>query len=64
MDYRRAIGEMYPTARFFVEETYDSLVWWEDIPKPSDEEIIAYYESSRNRMGIHGNEIKTKYASC
>ena len=41
MDYRRAIGEMYPTARFFVEETYDSLVWWEDTPKPSDEDILC-----------------------
>jgi hypothetical protein len=34
MDYRRAIGEMYPTARFFVEKTYDSLVWWKDTQKP------------------------------
>ena len=34
MDYRRAIGKMYPTARFFVEETYDSLVWWKDTQKP------------------------------
>ena len=47
MDYRRAIGEMYPTASFFVEETYDSLVWWEDTPKPTDEDILAYYESCK-----------------
>jgi hypothetical protein len=50
--YRRAIGEMYTIAKFFVEETYDSLVWWEDTPKPSDEDILAYYESSKTEWAF------------
>ena len=45
MNYQRTIGHMFPTSNFFVEETYDSLVWWEDFPKPTDDEIITYYES-------------------
>ncbi len=45
MDYRRAIYNMYPTAQFFIEHNrYDTLVWWENTPKPTDEEILAYYE--------------------
>ena len=36
---------MYPTSNFFVEETYESFIWWEDTPKPTDNEIITYYNS-------------------
>jgi hypothetical protein len=49
---------MYPTAKFFVEETYDSLVWWEDTPKPSDEEIIAYSESSKTEWAFMQMKLK------
>lgn len=49
MDYRRAIYNMYPTAQFFIEHNrYDTLVWWENTPKPTDEEILAYYESVKD----------------
>jgi len=62
MDYRRAIGEMYPTARFLIEETYDSLVWWDVQPKPTDAEIITYYEKSKTewafiQMKYHRNSL-------
>ena len=39
---------MYPNAQFFVKDTHDSLVWWGDIPKPTDDEIIAFYESHKH----------------
>jgi len=45
MNYQRTIGHMFPTSKLFVEEIYDTLVCWEDTPKPTDNEIITYYNS-------------------
>ena len=64
MNYKRIIGHTFPeTSIFFVEDTYDSLVWWdEDTQKPTDDEIITYYNSymtewAKEEMKQHRNML-------
>ena len=47
---------MYSTAKFFVEETNDSFVWWEGTQNRPTNHISLLWE-------LHTNELCTKYAS-
>ena len=45
MDYFITLTLKYPNKQFFIKDTYDTLEWFEkNIPKPSDEELKAYWE--------------------
>ena len=45
MDYFITLTFKYPNKQFFIKDTYDTLEWFEkNIPKPSDEELKAYWE--------------------
>ncbi len=45
MDYFITLTIKYPNKQFFIKDTYDTLEWFEkNIPKPSDEQLKAYWE--------------------
>jgi hypothetical protein len=45
MDYFITLTMKYPNKQFFIKDTYDTLEWFEkNIPKPSDEQLKAYWE--------------------
>jgi len=52
MDYRRAISEKYQTSDFCVGKTYESLHWWDERPKPTDQELIEYYELHKDEWSV------------
>ena len=43
MDYRVTMSFMHPNKDYMCEDTYESLVWNETEPKPTDEELKDYW---------------------
>jgi hypothetical protein len=45
MDYRATMSFMHPNKDYMCEDTYESLVWNETEPKPTDEELKDYWDT-------------------
>ena len=45
MDYRVTMSFMHPNKDYMCEDTYESLVWNETEPKPTDKELQDYWDS-------------------
>ena len=52
MDYNRVLMEFYTDKSYYCEDTYESLVWWEETPKPTDEELCDLYETNKDEWSI------------
>jgi len=48
MNYYITLSTKYPTKRFYVEDTYESLEWFEDETKPTDEELKQHWEEIKD----------------
>jgi len=44
MDYFVTMSFKFPEKEFYIEDTYESLEWYESSPKPTDEELQHYWE--------------------
>ena len=45
MDYRVTMSFIHPNKDYMCEDTYESLVWNETEPKPTDKELQDYWDS-------------------
>ena len=48
MDYRATMSFMHPNKDYMCEDTYESLVWNETEPKPTDEELKDYWDTIKH----------------
>ena len=70
MDYFITLTFKYPNKQFFIKDTYDTLEWLEkNIPKPSDEELKAYWEEIKvdyfkENMREHRNSLLRESDIC
>ena len=48
MDYRATMSFMHPNKDYMCEDTYESLVWNESEPKPTDEELKKYWDTIKH----------------
>ena len=48
MDYRVTMSFMHPNKDYMCEDTYESLVWNETEPKPTDEELKDYWNTIKH----------------
>jgi hypothetical protein len=48
MDYRVTMSFMHPNKDYMCEDTYESLVWNETEPKPTDEELKDYWDTIKH----------------
>ena len=52
MDYRRVTGQFYGGDMFYCDNTYESLIWYGDTEKPTDEHLCALYESVKDSWAL------------
>ena len=53
MSYSATMFSKYPNINYYCQDTYESLVWNESEPKPTDKELQSNWE-----------EIKQEYFKC
>ena len=58
MDYNRVLIEFYTDKDYHCENTYESLVWMEETPKPTDKELCDLYETIKDEWSIF--DMKTQ----
>jgi hypothetical protein len=66
MDYYTTLMTKYPDKRFYVEDTYESLQWLNDDPKPTDEQLQQYWEEIKDDYfkDIMRNERNMLLTAC
>jgi len=48
MNYRVVMSVKYPNKKYYCEDTYESLVWYENEPKPTDDKLKSYWEEIKH----------------
>jgi len=48
MNYYITLSTKYPSKQFYVEDTYESLEWFDDEAKPTDEELKQHWEEIKD----------------
>jgi len=61
IDLTKCLTHLYPNSQWTLNgDSYDGLVWLEDSPKPSQEELESVWDEVQNKINA---EVETKAAA-